>query len=91
MRPSWVTQRKEDRVKGTDGGHSSEQDRSGTERLAAGDIEARSGGSGDSGLDGLLLHGYAILERSGGDRVKEGPVRLAATDSLDGLPKFRVS
>ncbi len=62
---SGVTQGIEDRGERTDGGHGSEQDGSGAERLAAGDIEARSSESGDAGGE-RLLHG------SGGPRVFRG-------------------
>jgi hypothetical protein len=51
-----VTQRIEDGGERSDGGYGSEQDGSGAERLAAGDIEAGSGESGDSGGK-WLLHG----------------------------------
>jgi hypothetical protein len=56
MYMSGVTQCKENRVERTDGGHGSEQDSSGAEWLAPSDIEAGSGESGDSGMEGLL-HG----------------------------------
>jgi hypothetical protein len=51
-----VTQGVEDRGECGDGGYGSEQDGSGAERLAAGDIETGSGESGDAGGEGLL-HG----------------------------------
>jgi hypothetical protein len=53
---SVVTQNIQDQGERTEGGHGSEQDGSGAERLAAGDIEAGSGERRDSGDEGLL-HG----------------------------------
>ena len=61
----------------SDGGYGSEQDGSGAERLAAGDIEAGSGESGDAGGEGLL-HGWS-LGVPGASRVGGGPAGLAAT------------
>jgi hypothetical protein len=56
---SGVTQSKENREERTDGGHGSEQDGSGAEWLAASDIEAGSGESGDSGMEGVLHGGWS--------------------------------
>jgi hypothetical protein len=60
-----VTQSIEDRGERSDDGYGSEQDGSGAKRLAASDIEARSGERGDAGGEGLL-HGWVVLEYSGG-------------------------
>jgi len=87
---SGVTQAKEDRGQRADSGHCSKQDGSGVQRLAAGDIEARSCESGDSGREGLP-HGWVVLGRSGGGRIGAGPARLAATDIVNGPPKSGVS
>ena len=57
---SVVAQGIEDRGERTDGGHGSEQDGSGAERLVAGDIEAGSGESGEA------LHEWVVLGCSGG-------------------------
>ena len=80
---SIVTKGIDDRGERTNGGHGSEQDGSGTERLADGDIEAGSGG-GDSGMEGLL-HESSSVPGARSEEVRGG---LAATGSVDGLPKF---
>ena len=63
MRTSGVTQGIDDRGEDTDGGHDCEQDGSGTERLAASDIEMGSGG--DSSVEGLLHRGPRVFRRLG--------------------------
>jgi len=80
-----VTQGIEDRGERSDGGYGSEQDGSGAERLAAGDIEAGSGESGDAGGEGLL-HGWS-LGVPGASRGGGGPAGLAATGSVNGAAK----
>jgi hypothetical protein len=84
-----VTQGMEDRGEHSDGGDGSEQDGSGAERLAADDIEAGGGESGDAGGEGWL-HGWS-LGVPGASRVGGGPTGLAATLIVDGLPKGGVS
>src|SRR5215469_5938517 len=83
-----MTQGIENRRKRTNGGNDSEQDGSGAERLAAGDIEPGTCGCGD--LDGQgLLHEWMVLGvpgKSGGG----GPA-VGATASVDGRPKGGVS
>jgi hypothetical protein len=59
-----VTQGIEDRGGRSDGGHGSEQDGSGAERLAAGDIEAGSGESGTPVGRGCCM---GVLGCSGGE------------------------
>jgi hypothetical protein len=67
-----VTQSIEDRGERSDGGYGSEQDGSGAERLAAGDIEAGSGESGDAGGEGLR-HGSSLgARRAGSEEVRRG-------------------
>jgi hypothetical protein len=84
-----VTQGIENRKEGNDGGYGSEQDGSGAERLAAGDIEAGSGESGDAGGEGLR-HGWS-LGVPGASRVGGGPAGLVSTGIVNGLPKGGVS
>jgi hypothetical protein len=65
-----VTQSIENRGEHSDGGYGSEQDGSGAERLAAGDIEAGSGEGGDAGGEGLL-HGWSLVRgRAGSGEVR---------------------
>jgi hypothetical protein len=68
-----VTQGIEDRGERSDGGYGSEQDGSGAERLAASDIEAGSGESGNAAGEGLL-HGSSlgVPERAGSEEVRWG-------------------
>src|SRR3981189_3081329 len=84
-----VTQGIEDRGERSDGGYGSEQDGSGAERLAAGDIEAGSAESGDAGWEGLL-HGWS-LGIPGANRVGGGPPGLAATGIVNGLPHIETN
>jgi hypothetical protein len=72
---SVVTQDMEDQGERTEGGHGSEQNGSGAERLAAGDIEGGSGERRDSGVEGLL-HRWVILRcsRPGPGRRRSGGV-----------------
>src|ERR1700723_668998 len=68
-----VTQGIEDRGERGNGGHGSEQDGSWAERLAACDIEAGSGESGDAGGE-RLLHGspWVFPGRTGAEEVRRG-------------------
>jgi hypothetical protein len=59
-----MTQSIKDRGERTDGSQDSEQDGSGAERLAGGDIETGSGINGDAGVE-RLLHGWVVLGFSG--------------------------
>jgi hypothetical protein len=86
-----VTKSIEDRGERSDGGYGSEQDGSGAERLAAGDIEARSGESGDDAGGEGLLHGWWSLGVPGASRGGQGSTGLAAIGIVNGLPKGRVS
>lgn len=75
----------EDRGESSDGGDGGEQDGSGAERLAGGEIEARSGERRDFRRQGLLHRVVLVFPRVG------GPAGLAAADSVDGLPRGCVS
>ena len=83
MGMSGVTQGREDREERTDGGKSSEQDGSGTERLAARDIEAGSGQIGGK----WLARGWMALWLSQGRPGWRRSGGVGHTDSVDAVPK----
>src|SRR5580704_7994548 len=73
VRMSVVTQGIEDRGEHSSSGYDSEKDGSRAERLAASDIEAGSGESGDAVAEGLL-HGWSlgVPGRAGPEEVRRG-------------------
>ena len=73
---SVVSQSIEDREERTDGGYDSQQNGARTQRLTTGDIEARSGRSGNSGVE-RLLHRGGPQASWGGPGRRRGPSALA--------------
>jgi hypothetical protein len=70
---SGVTKGIEDRGERNNGGNDSEQDGSGAEWLAAGDIEAGSGERRDAGEEGLLHDGPRVFRgAAGSEEVRRG-------------------
>ena len=86
MYMSGVTQGIEDQGERTDGDNDREQDGSGTEWLAASDIEAGSGERGALRGQGLL-HAWVVLGLSRGEPGWWRSGGVGHTDSLDALPK----
>ena len=88
MRFSGVSQGIEDQGERTNGGNDREQDSTGAERLAAGDIEGGSGECGDVSGEGLR-HDWVVTVFSRQEPGRRRSGAIGHTDSVDGLPRGR--